>query len=283
MLRDLKTPEAEVEIVKRDIEDSLKRGNMLKLSDQQRAAYLAKNPQFQAWLQSRLSDSLIIDGMGDVTIVSPMSYFTAMFSQELRKVTNVVSASFFCGSSSKRAQNSSATSVLMRSLNSQLLANPLLWPSLDLGSLSKNISNLNYSSPEESWDLFSHLISRVKSSTTVYIIIDGIYWIEKSKSGCRELMAIMKQLRDLVENYSHDAGGAGVRLKLLITSPKASLHVKHLFAKEKHLSLPTDMRGNELTLTQIQQQRHKRLKSNNKDSSDSNTILAWIEGVDSPP
>jgi hypothetical protein len=256
MLRGHKTPGAEIEIVKRDIEQSLIQGNMLKFSDQQRAAYLARTPQFQAWLRSTVSDCLIVDGMGEVAIVSAMSYFAATFSRELRKIPNVVSAVFFCGSSSNRDRNSSATSLLMRSLNSQLLSNSLMWPPLDLDSLSKNISNFNGSSLEESWELFSHLVSRTDSSTAIYIIIDGICWIEKSQ----EIQWVIQQLRNLIESYSHDTVGPGSRLKLLVTSPSTSRHVKHLFEKKQHLILPTDMCENEQSLTQMKMPQHKPLE-----------------------
>jgi hypothetical protein len=53
----------------RDVERSLREGNQLRSSDQQRAAWLMSNSKFQLWFKSGLSEMLVIDGMGEMVPV----------------------------------------------------------------------------------------------------------------------------------------------------------------------------------------------------------------------
>jgi hypothetical protein len=117
--------QVETDFAARDVERSLREGNQLKPSDHQRAAWLMYNAKFQSWFKSGSSEMLVIDGNGEMTPVSPMSYFCSLLSQELSHITNAVPLSFFCGLH-RAGDNMSDATAIMRSLITQLLANPFV-------------------------------------------------------------------------------------------------------------------------------------------------------------
>jgi hypothetical protein len=68
---------------------------------------------------------LVINSIGKMTLVSPMSYFYSLLSQELSHITNATPLSFFYGLHCAGDNMSDATAI-MRSLIRQLLANPFV-------------------------------------------------------------------------------------------------------------------------------------------------------------
>ena len=80
---------------------------------------------------------LVINGNGEITLVSPMSYFCSLLSQELSHITNAVPLLLFCRLHCAGDNISDATAI-MRSLITQLLANPFVRQNINLHFMSLN-------------------------------------------------------------------------------------------------------------------------------------------------
>jgi hypothetical protein len=277
-----------VDFASRDAERSLREGNQLRTIDQQRAAWLMSNPKFQSWFKSGLSDMLVIDGMGEITPVSPMSYFCSLMSQELRQIINAVPLSFFCGLHRGGDYMSDATAI-MRSLITQLLANPFLRQNINLNFMSFDaILGVQQFRLDFLCELFRRIIGSLTISTAIFVIIDGISWFE-TELRLGELSFVMLSLRDLVIECNTSGANGGVILKLIITSPKASIHTKHLFPKDKQLVIPSETLGNGqgFNARQMAMQQQRLLGSASSTSSQDSGRLSWMsnsnEGTPSRP
>jgi hypothetical protein len=229
--------------------------------------------RFQSWFKSGLSEMLVIDGMGEMTPVSPMSYFCALLLQEL---TNTVPLSFICGLH-RAGDNMSDATAIMRSLISQLLANPFVRQNITLYFMS---SNAVIGVQQLRLDFLTELFRRIVGSltnTAIFIIIDGISWFETSPR-LNELSFAIERLQALVIECNTSGMNNGVILKLLITSPKASIRTKHLFPRETQLVIPSDTivnsQGFNARQMAMQQQRLLDLASNT--SRQESERLSWM-------
>jgi len=260
----------------RDAERSLREGNQLRPSDQQRAAWLMSNSKFQSWFKSGLSDMLVIDGMGEMIPVSPMSYFCSLLSQELSQITNAVPLSFFCGLHRVGDYMSDATAI-MRSLITQLVANPYVRQNINLNFMSFDaVLGVQQLRLDFLCELFRRIIGSLTLNTAIFIIIDGVSWFE-TEPRRRELSSVMLSLRDLVVECNTTDATSGAILKLLITSPKASIHTKHLFPRDKQLVIPTETLGNgqAFNAKQMAMQQQRLLGSASSTSSQDSGMLSW--------
>jgi hypothetical protein len=272
----------------RDVERSLREGNQLKLSDQQRAAWLMSNAKFQSWFKSGLSDMLVIDGMGEMIPVSPMSYFCSLLSQELGQIANAVPLTFFCGLH-RVGDHMSDANTIIRSLINQLLANPFLRKSINLNFMTFDaILGIQQLRLDFLCELFRRIIGSLTVNTAIFIIIDGVSWFE-TEPRLRETSSVMLSLRDLVVECNTAGVNSGVILKLLVTSPKASIHTKHLFPRDKQLVIPSDASGNGqgFNARQMAMQQQRMLGSASSTSSQESGRLSWMsssnEGTPSRP
>ncbi len=277
-----------IDFAVRDAERSLREGNQLRPSDQQRAAWLMSNSKFQSWFQSGLSDMLVIDGMGEMIPVSPMSYFCSLLSQELSQITNAVPLSFFCGLHRIGDYMSDATAII-RSLINQLLSNPFIRQSISLNFLSFDaILGVQQLRLEFLCELLRRIIGSLPLNAAIFIIIDGVSWFE-TEPRLKELSFVMLSLRDLVVESNTAAANTGVILKLLITSPKASIHTKHLFPRDKQLVIPNETlsNGQAFNSRQMAMQQQRLLGSASSTSSQESGRLSWMsssnEGTPSRP
>jgi hypothetical protein len=80
---------------------------------------------------------LVIDGISEMTLVLLMSYFCSLLSQELSYNNNSVPLLFFCRLHQASDNISNATAI-MRSLISQLLANPFVRQNITFYFMSSN-------------------------------------------------------------------------------------------------------------------------------------------------
>lgn len=272
----------------RDAERSLREGNQLKPSDQQRAGWLMSNSKFQSWFKSGLSDMLVIDGMGEMIPVSPMSYFCSLLSQELGQITNAIPVSFFCGLHRVGDYMSDAIAI-MRSLITQLLANPFIRQNINLNFMSFDaVLGVQQFQLDFLCELFRRIIGSLTLNTAIFIIIDGVSWFE-TEPRLKELSSVMLSLRDLVVECNTCGTNSGVILKLLITSPRASIHTKHLFPRDKQLVIPNEALGNGqgFNARQMAMQQQRLLGSASSTSSQGSGRLSWMsssnEGTPSRP
>lgn len=266
-----------IDFVAQDAERSLREGNQLKPSDQQRAAWLMSNSKFQSWFKSGLSDMLVIDGMGEMIPVSSMSYFCSLLSQELGQITNAVPLSFFCGLHRVGNYMSDATAI-MRSLITQLLANPFVRQNINLNFMSFDaILGVQQFRLDFLCELFRRIIDSLTINTAIFIIIDGISWFE-TEPRLMELSSVILSLRNLVVEYNTSGANGGVILKLLVTSPKASIHTKHLFPRDKQLIIPSETLGNGqgFNARQMAMQQRRLLGSASSTSSQDSGMLSWM-------
>jgi hypothetical protein len=172
-----------------------------------------------------------------------MSYFCSLLSQELSHITNAVPLLFFCGLH-RAGDDMSDTTAIVRSLISQLLANPFVRQNINLHFMSLNaIIGVQQLRLDFLCELFRQIVGSLTSSTAIFIIIDGVSWFE-TEPRLKELSFAIVRLRDLVIECNTSGMNNGVVLKLLITSSKASIHTKHLFLRETQLAIPSDTLGN---------------------------------------
>lgn len=241
------------ELSGRDTDMALRQGNLLRPTDQQRAAWLMSNSKFRSWFQSGYSEMLVIDGMGEMLPISPMSYFCSLLSHELSEITNAVPLTFFCGMHARANDYMTDATALMRSLCAQVLSHPYIQQQLDLSFLSLDaINGIQSHRLDYLTELFRHTLLSLSSSpstTTIFAFIDGISFFETS-SRRNDTWFVVQNLTNLVfelnNMFSSSLGAArgGVIFKLLVTSPKASLHVKHVFPRDKQLVVTSERVGN---------------------------------------
>jgi|SRR5450432_3444807 hypothetical protein len=277
-----------VDFASKDAELSIRGGNQLKPSEQQRAEWLTTNGKFQSWFTSGRSDILVIDGMGDMTPISPMSYFCSLLSQQLSNIENAVPLTFFCGINRAGDEMGDAT-AMMRSLTSQLLINPHTYPKFDLRFMSfdamMGVKDLRL---DFLCELFRRLIGSLSPNTAIFILIDGMSWFENEPRR-NNLWFVMQKLQELVFECNTVEANGGCILKLLVTSPKMSMHVKHVFPREMHLVLPNEILGNgqSFNARQMAMQQQRLLGSASSASSQGSGRLSWIsssnEGTPSRP
>jgi hypothetical protein len=220
------------------------------------------NAKFQSWFRSGLSEMLVIDGMGEMTPVSPMSYFCSLLSQELSLINNSVPLSFFCGLH-RAGDNMSDATAIMRSLISQLLVNPFVRQNISLHFMSSNaVIGVQQLQLDFLTELFRRIVGSLTSNTAIFIIIDGISWFE-TKPRLNELSFAIVGLQNLVIECNTSSMNNGAILKLLITSPKASIHTKHLFPRETQLVIPSDtiVNGQSFNARQMAMQQKRILSS----------------------
>jgi hypothetical protein len=138
----------------------------------------------------------------------------------------------------------SDATAIMRSLITQLLANPFVRQNINLHFMSLNaIIGVQQLQLDFLCELFRQIVGSLTSGTAFFIIIDGISWFE-TESRLKELSFAIVRLRDLVIECNTSGMKNGVVLKLLITSLKASIYTKHLFLRETQLAILSDTLGN---------------------------------------
>lgn len=222
----------------------------LTISSQDRAVALITSSAMQEWLTSTASSCLQVNGQmfsdEAETRQSPLSYFCAKLVHsilpsgskvfEMGKHT-IFAVRWFCGQhSNSRNYGPGATdfdahplgmlSNLIAQLINQLLECPSL-PPFDVFSLPKgDVSEL--------CNLLIHIVQALPRASILFIVIDGIAYYE-DQDRLEECMEVLSTLTEITRGDPKP--GNGGLIKLLVTTPLRSHHVRDLFEDTEVLDL----------------------------------------------
>lgn len=226
-----------------DIDNGALSGRNLPLAQQSRSAAALQSPRVQAWLRTRTSALLHIDGSecGAGAAISAMSHACSLLWQALEDVAAaggpqpIIPLFFLCGLHAGDGDPLGGAAGVVRSLTAQLLLKLRGGVGPDLrfvdGAL---LCGLRAGALAAFCRLFRGVLCSVRCGA-VYCIVDGISWIEDEEGG-GELDGLLGFLKELVEEVRGAAGGLAV--KVLLTSPSVSARAGERLAEEERVALP---------------------------------------------
>lgn len=214
-------------------------GQAMDQTRQGRIGSIMKDPQFQHWVRSASSETLVVNcferDLFAQETVSPLSYMCQLLSQTVARLQFATPLNFFCGLHCESEKGAGGAAII-RSLVSQVL--------VAYGD-SINLDFLEYAALEEIrkgdiqilCGLFEGLLERIGPGA-LFCIIDGVAWYE-SESRKRDMDLVMGFLSSLVDGVQ--ACQNGFVFKLLITSPVASHRSKVWFPAAIELRVPDEL------------------------------------------
>ncbi|KAI0966414.1 hypothetical protein F4678DRAFT_449288 [Xylaria arbuscula] len=211
-----------------DLQFVLKQAARMSPSDQGRARWLLRTPNFQNWMGVSRHALLLVDGAMSLEKVSPMSVLTATLAVNLIHAPATMAIYFFCGKNLDVGADNELGGPrgMLRSLITQLI--------LQISPMS-NLSGIN--SHELLHDChkrdFSALCECLKlliaqlppNITTLYCLLDGVSWYEQG-AWVDEMRFFVGLFRHLMEREN------GPSLKLLMTSSNRSIDIRGLLYTE---------------------------------------------------
>ena len=212
-------------------------GRNLDLNRQEGIATIMQDPQFQSWIKSAHSHTLIINGMEMDShwqeSVSPISFMCYLLSEILSSGHSAAAKPliYYCGLHSMPGDIIEGSTGIIRSIITQLLLAHDPKTTLSFPDFS-TIQRLQNHDIHELCSLLHRLLSGIGVGI-VTIMIDGISWYE-SESRLQETATVMRFLNSLVENV--EAGRTGLVLKLMVTSPGMSRYCKDWFPAAAEVS-----------------------------------------------
>lgn len=249
VLRDLNV-DHDIDIASADTSDLLHIIHTLTTSSQDRAVALITSPAMQEWLTSTVSSCLQVNGQmfsnEAETRQSPFSYFCAKLvhsilpsGSKFRKLGKhtIFAVRWFCGQhSNSRNYGPGATdydahplgmlSNLLAQLINQLLECPSLAP-IDVFSVSKgDVSEL--------CNLLIYIVQALPKASILFIVIDGISYYE-DHDRLEECMEVLSTLTEITRGDARLSNEC--LIKLLVTTPLRSHHVRDLFEETEVLDL----------------------------------------------
>ncbi|CVL02634.1 uncharacterized protein FMAN_00137 [Fusarium mangiferae] len=147
--------------------------------DQGRAEHLVENAQFKQWVVRTSSTELLVHGhmKPSRTSVTPLSLFSAAIVRNLRQVDRFCAVAFFCGQHTGLDDPLIGGIGLIKSLTAQVLRQHR-FDNADLDKVAEevNIPFLRRGVEDigELCQLFSVLVRRLRSDTTLFCVIDSV-------------------------------------------------------------------------------------------------------------
>ena len=218
-----------------DIESALYTGQAMPPGQQARTAALMQHLQFQAWLKSGQSLSLVVNGMdtqADETLSSPMTYCTALLSHTFKRMNVAVPLTHLCGQHTSPDDPLEGAQGLLRALICQVIV--AYEHNLDLSFINYTfLKSIKAQDIGALCELFRGLLVSITQSV-IFCIVDGISWFE-TRAKIRELQVTMLFLRDLTNEI--EIFGGDLTFKFLITSAGESQYASEWFPPSSILSL----------------------------------------------
>lgn len=182
-----------------------------------RAEHAATTQIFQQWVASTASAKLLVcwDQCSEVADVSPLTVFCAAIATALRAQPRFLSALWFCGRHHDRSDAHSEASLGPRAMLRSLLDQLLRQWTYDTSSLCHvvNLSGLQSGDVEEQIKLLEWLVLQLPDSMTLFFIIDGIVFFERTSEVLEETMRILARVLRLIEDPRVSS-----TIKILLTS-----------------------------------------------------------------
>ncbi|KAG4295213.1 hypothetical protein FPRO06_01797 [Fusarium proliferatum] len=147
--------------------------------DQGRAEHLVENTQFKQWVVRTSSTELLVHGhmKPSRTSVTPLSLFSAAIVRNLRQVDRFCAVAFFCGQHTDLDDPLIGGIGLIKSLTAQVLRQHQ-FDDADLDKVAQEVNlpllKRGVEDVEELCQLFSVLVRRLRSDTTLFCVIDSV-------------------------------------------------------------------------------------------------------------
>lgn len=191
---------------------------------------IMKSPKFKEWLVTSLPQELLIHGNSDSQPISPLSFFCAMLVRNLRSVNTFRPITFFCGRHIHQDYGGGRTMIIC------LLTQLLQQQHFDLGFIrSEDAYQMNHGNIEAFCYIFGSLVQQVKTTESVFCVIDGINFYERSEDLLQEMAYVLRFLLDLTKGRTV--------FKILITSPSTTEDVRQAIKDDNYLALPEPARN----------------------------------------
>ncbi|TGJ80713.1 hypothetical protein E0Z10_g8053 [Xylaria hypoxylon] len=156
-----------------DIEYIIQQRELIISRGQDRTEQIMKSTQLREWLVQANSKELLIHGSCEPLPISPISFFCAMLTQNLRGVERFKSLAFFCGCHPYEDYGGARTLII------SLLAQLLKQQHFDLSFIDHEIAcRMDDGDIQAFCYVFERLLEQVNMTETVFCIIDGINFYE---------------------------------------------------------------------------------------------------------
>ncbi|RDA94030.1 hypothetical protein CP533_5284 [Ophiocordyceps camponoti-saundersi (nom. inval.)] len=197
-----------------DLQYVLSRAGAMPAEDRGRAEQMVDTRQFRSWVLSSYTTKLLIHGDFDsADDISPLSVLSATIVQALRSHAGYISLVYFCG----RHQYRDGPASMIRSLIEQLLRQ---YPfQLD------DMHRIAQESIATLCQSFGNLARSLPPHLTIFCFIDGIHIYERSqyKGGMENVICSILGVAE------DGQPGRSAPIKMLLTSPRPTRHVRQLF------------------------------------------------------
>lgn len=212
-----------------DLRFVLKQASRMNSSDQGRARWLLRTPNFQDWMTVPRHALLLVDGAMSLEKVSPMSVLTATLGVNLLHIPATMAIYFFCGKNLDVSADDELGGPhgMLRSLITQLILQ--ISPMPNLGGLNSHefLHDCHRHDFSALCEVLKLLIVQLPPSiTTFYCLLDGVSWYEQG-AWVDEMRFFIGLFRHLMEREN------GPSLKLLMTSSNRSIEITGLLYTER--------------------------------------------------
>ncbi|KAK7923527.1 hypothetical protein PG985_007598 [Apiospora marii] len=194
---------------------------------QDRTEQIMKSPQLREWLVQAESKELLIHGNSEPAPISPISFFCALLMRNLRGVEQFKSLAFFCGSHPYDDLGGARPMIM------SLLAQLLEQQRFDLSFIDHELAySMDGGAIEAFCYVFGQLVHQVKSTESVFCVVDGINFYEGlGEESLQEMAYVLRSLLDLTRE-------SGAVFKILVTSPSITEDTRQAIEDENYLALP---------------------------------------------
>ena len=225
------------DLTPQDLKRCLSMTTALSLHDQNRVEWMILAPKLRDWLNLPESRTLLLNGNSDANeMFSPTTILSAKLIESLAHVEPIITLHFFCSLHTTSRTDTVANTVgLIKSFVSQLLLrDDVPW---DLTFLSAaHVANIRANDIDTICMLFRRLLQQLPEPTFLFWMIDGINFYERSERRV-DFLKVVRMLLGIINDCSH------VIIKLLLTCPGISPHVRNLLSKEDVMTVPLTVEG----------------------------------------
>jgi len=221
----------------------LRTGFSMSRENQNRSKWLMTNKKISHWFRARRKRTLLVNGNGTVSRITPMSFFCAMLIKSLASIDSIVVLGHFCGlphsGDTVDGVRRSEGSGLLRSLLTQLVQQ---WKFGELTCLSKeDVEKLKRTGPDGSFSmelhLFRTLVAALPAGQPLFVIVDGINYFETGDAKA-DTKKVVERLNALL-----DYGNVEALVKIFVTSATRSFEVSKYFEEDERVEVPPNITG----------------------------------------
>jgi hypothetical protein len=231
------TPEAlwsllhvEKELEKIDVDVVEDKQESLPWTDRGRAGPIVNTEQFKTWMVSPRPATLLMHGdCASLGGVSALSLLCSTLTQALRRRSNFLSLSFFCGLHDEEDGQYYGGAAVLRSFIAQLLCQQ----PFDTRNIQHyvNIAGAERGQVASLCQIFGWLVRQLPAELTIVCIIDEIAYYERD-AAVDEMLEVLAYITQTMYDSNHRA-----TLKILSTSTIAVREMRDFFPVDSVLDL----------------------------------------------